>query len=905
MAMNFRPKDRLAREFEDRRPLGPNREFDDRRPASNIGKEFEDRRPPSVVGREFEDRRPPPGIGRDFEDRRPPLGMGRDFEDRRPTTVMGRDFEDRRSLTTIGREFDDRRPPQSMGRDFEDRSSQNVIGGDPKLAECRIYVGNLAPDKVTQGDLEDKFSKYGKIIGVSIHQGFAYVQYLWEEEAQRAVTQENGVFFKGTRIEVSTVSDRYRRGGAGRGRWPSPPSLIGDRTLKERGRELGYDMYARDLEGPLPRDPVSRDRSPLRDSYEERFQDGFRREPRREDRLRDDPFRPPLRYSEPYRDLPLRSYDMDVFPERRNEPRADMFKLTRPDIFPERDFARDLPPKVNDCEIIVINKQQRLYAEAVERRLKSLGMTVDMLFLKDQALLIQTVEDVARRGSLYAVVVTADNEVHNSVILNILHGSPQEHRNIPLEDAMKLLSRNFHDFTQSKQFVREKIDVPGSHPELQPVPTPDKDISFLLNLLADGKYLSVKEIDRLIKYLHDRKEKLLGIETRQSGKVNINAPDTLSKPREDQPGNPQDELQKRILNLINQGAPPPTSVSVISQPAELSNPPSTYINFDNPSVQKALDSLIQTGPNLLKSISLSTGTSATSSIPSSSEHLYSMPPGSIAQASQSTLMSLSQLPPGFNQPPPPPPPPPTSQSQHPGFGVPGQREGDMVSQPPGFMGGMGQDQTSLMGSQNPMDLGIGMISHSNNQHQGFMGGIGQSSGLMMGSQTSMDSGMGGTSHSKNQPQGYMSTMGQNLMMGNQGSMDSGIGGMSQSKNQPTGYMSSMVNMMGNQSSVDTGMDGESQLKNQPSGFMSGMGPNPNSMATSQSAMETGRGGPTHPPMSSLLGSPPSQPPSSFGGQGPPSLLGTGPKNNIRHPLMGNQVSRGVRRGRGGGGQRRF
>lgn len=32
----------------------------------------------------------------------------------------------------------------------------------------------------------------------------------------------------------------------------------------------------------------------------------------------------------------------------------------------------------------------------------------------------------------------------------------------------------------------------------------------------------------------------------------------------------------------------------------------TYINFDNPSVQKALDNLMQSGPNLLKNISLST-----------------------------------------------------------------------------------------------------------------------------------------------------------------------------------------------------------------------------------------------------------------------------------------------------------
>lgn len=65
---------------------------------------------------------------------------------------------------------------------------------------------------------------------------------------------------------------------------------------------------------------------------------------------------------------------------------------------------------------------------------------------------------------------------------------------------------------------------------------------------------------------------------------------------------------------------PPFS-SVPSSTAPDAAASATYINFDNPSVQKALDNLMQSGPNLLKNISLSasgvTNTSSNqSSIPS-------------------------------------------------------------------------------------------------------------------------------------------------------------------------------------------------------------------------------------------------------------------------------------------------
>lgn len=82
----------------------------------------------------------------------------------------------------------------------------------------------------------------------------------------------------------------------------------------------------------------------------------------------------------------------------------------------------------------------------------------------------------------------------------------------------------------------------------------------------------------------------------------------------------QQELQNKILNILNGSGS--TGAGAVSQPAQsvaagyrgpvsagigrgqssTSQAPSPMINFDNPNVKKALDSLIQSGPNLLKSL---------------------------------------------------------------------------------------------------------------------------------------------------------------------------------------------------------------------------------------------------------------------------------------------------------------
>ena len=99
------------------------------------------------------------------------------------------------------------------------------------------------------------------------------------------------------------------------------------------------------------------------------------------------------------------------------------------------------PGKPNDCEIVCVCARQ--FAERIEARLKVIGLKVDLLFPNPKVDLQKIIADIASRGVRFAILVTPLNEDHNSVTLNILQGDLQEHRNMPLEDAISMIAHIF------------------------------------------------------------------------------------------------------------------------------------------------------------------------------------------------------------------------------------------------------------------------------------------------------------------------------------------------------------------------------------------------------------------------------------------------------------------------------
>lgn len=71
---------------------------------------------------------------------------------------------------------------------------------EPHLKRARLFVGNIATDKVTRRDLAQLFGQYGKVLGVSIHNGFAFVQMDRERDANRAIICEDNQVFMGSKI---------------------------------------------------------------------------------------------------------------------------------------------------------------------------------------------------------------------------------------------------------------------------------------------------------------------------------------------------------------------------------------------------------------------------------------------------------------------------------------------------------------------------------------------------------------------------------------------------------------------------------------------------------------------------------------------------------------------------------
>ncbi|KAJ8379432.1 hypothetical protein SKAU_G00002100 [Synaphobranchus kaupii] len=78
---------------------------------------------------------------------------------------------------------------------------------DPRSLNSRVFIGNLNTLLVTKADVEAIFSKYGKIVGCSVHKGFAFVQYANERNARTAVAGEDGRMIVGQVLDINLAGE--------------------------------------------------------------------------------------------------------------------------------------------------------------------------------------------------------------------------------------------------------------------------------------------------------------------------------------------------------------------------------------------------------------------------------------------------------------------------------------------------------------------------------------------------------------------------------------------------------------------------------------------------------------------------------------------------------------------------
>lgn len=174
--------------------------------------------------------------------------------------------------------------------------------------------------------------------------------------------------------------------------------------------------------------------------------------------------------------------------------------------------------------------------------------------------------NISNRGSLFAVIIQPQHKENNSVTLNILYGIPAEHRNMPLDDAIALIIRNYEHLCQGENgdVIGDRDESPYAAIPMSNIRNPDS-IQHLINLLADNRTLTVLQLDCLLKYLQERRESqykfelgdTIADEQKLSTADKSPKQESESKVESQQAKiNPEEEIQKKIMEILNKPSIP-------------------------------------------------------------------------------------------------------------------------------------------------------------------------------------------------------------------------------------------------------------------------------------------------------------------------------------------------------------
>lgn len=124
-------------------------------------------------------------------------------------------------------------------------ASSNVTNKtDPRSLNSRVFIGNLNTLLVTKADVEAIFAKYGKIVGCSVHKGYAFVQYANERNARAAVGGEDGRMIVGQVLDINLAGE------------PKPHR---SKTTKRSAGDMYSSSSSFDLDYDFQRDYYDRD----------------------------------------------------------------------------------------------------------------------------------------------------------------------------------------------------------------------------------------------------------------------------------------------------------------------------------------------------------------------------------------------------------------------------------------------------------------------------------------------------------------------------------------------------------------------------------------------------------------------------------------------------------------------
>ncbi|KAH8858348.1 Nuclear receptor coactivator 5 isoform 1 [Schistosoma japonicum] len=449
-------------------------------------------------------------------------------------------------------------------------------GKSPDDGSClvgKVLIEDLPKRAISHNDIRDWLKKYGNISEIIIYSRCLLVQFDSDIEAAGAVQCENGASLFGTKVSLKHMEagdlKALRRAGPPIDRFSTNPQRhsgsISDRD-RDRERDKRRGSLRRDRLRDRTRSPDkrARDTSPRHHSRSPNIT--------RADRRTVHPLNWLSEVAE--RDKKLNGSSL-LGPANKST---------------EKSVAKS-PPYV--VAIITVQHDLVPYAEIIEQRVsKSLTApgspsVTHIVVLLSVDHLSPCLADLTKDGVPFAIICTMTNWAHNSCTLRILYApTQQEHRNMPLDDALILLQREYSAYTSSS-----KDEVNTAPPEDSTFMPPSRHLASLLRMLADSRVLSVGELDEISAFVQERKRRLEG---RRNANNNISSGNENTA-----------ELKSRILSMLY----PQSASSTVTTNTTSSHIPvdvthqtqaltTTSIgsklaeNLTNPIVQKAIDTLM-------------------------------------------------------------------------------------------------------------------------------------------------------------------------------------------------------------------------------------------------------------------------------------------------------------------------
>ncbi|XP_058466070.1 uncharacterized protein LOC131439273 [Malaya genurostris] len=127
--------------------------------------------------------------------------------------------------------------------------SNQTNSQDPQAVNSRVFVGNLNTFQCSKTDVERMFQRYGRLAGISMHKGYAFVQFTNPFDARNACHGEDGRTVLSQTLDVNMVAE------------PKPHQTGRKRQNKSKtGNDWDYyydSYYASTLFGPIQQQPSS------------------------------------------------------------------------------------------------------------------------------------------------------------------------------------------------------------------------------------------------------------------------------------------------------------------------------------------------------------------------------------------------------------------------------------------------------------------------------------------------------------------------------------------------------------------------------------------------------------------------------------------------------------------------